>query len=256
MEKRKRLPKALLPTAVLFVFIALLIGLAFLPTVRGGAISATAYDGSDPRRDAEAMRVLGCCRAYAAAHDFQTELDGKIKARVFGIPYTLAVHGGRTVGGDEFCDVQECVSAIVKKGLKRQCADGKYSAQTGVYKNKAFVYGEPTEMPRNRYVAMYGMPSVDVCKYDTENSVTHAECAGDGVYKFTLDPRRATAYSRNEIKTLLDCADPEYESIELVLVSDGERALELTAYEKFRVNKFGGTHCTLTFTEKYSYAQA
>lgn len=250
MEKTNNKPKVIMST-VAVAFIALLIGLAFLPAVRQNATSASAY----AERDGEAMRVLGCCGAYAATHDFQTTLDGKIKARVFGIPHTLTVRGGRTVNGDDFCDVQESVSALVKKGLKRQCLDGKYSAVFGEYKNKSFAYGEPTSTTRDGYIAAYGKPSVGICKYELENSVISATCAGDGVYVFKLDPRRATAYSRNEIKTVLDCSDPEYESVELTVVSDGERATKITVCEKFRVDRFGGTHCAFTYSEVFSYAQ-
>lgn len=250
MEKTSNKLKIIMST-VAVAFIALLIGLAFLPAVRGGATVAVAY----AERDGEAMRVLGCCRAYAATHDFQTTIEGKIKARVFGIPYTLEVRGGRNVNGDEFCDVQESVSALVKKGLKRRCVGGEYFATIGEYKNKSFVYNESSAVPREQYIAEYGMPSVGICKYSLDDSVISATCAGDGVYVFKLDPHRAAAYSRNEIKTLLDCAYPEYESVELTVVSDGERVLKVTACEKFRVNKFGGTHCTLTFGETFSYPQ-
>lgn len=249
---RSKFKKAL-PSLALLALVVLLAGLSFLPAVRKTPKTAATSAGGV---DGEALRVLESCRAYAAVHDFQTVMNGKIKAKVFGVPYTQNVHGTRRVCGEEFADVTESVSAFVKAGIKRACADGKYTAARGKYKNKAFVYGAPDSLDRDGYVAAYGMPATGLVKYNLDDSIIVAECVGENVYRYVLDVRRATQYSRNEIKTMLGSKScPDYESVEFTLTADGERAVKITATEKFRVDNFGGTHCTAQYTEVFEYAE-
>ena len=244
----------ILPSVILLALIALLAGLSFLPSVRKASSVAVS---SEDRLDAEAVRVLGCSRAYVDGHDFSTVMRGAIKAKVLGVPYTQNVTGSRRVCGDEFSDVTESVSAFIKAGIKRECVGGELFAARGDYKDKAFVYGAPARLDREKYIATYGMPATGLVKYDLDNALVSAESLGKGKYRYVLDARRATKYSRNEVKTTVGGKSyPEYESVEFTLTFDGERAVKITVKEKFRVDKFGGTHCVAQFTETFEYPQA
>ncbi|MDE6401127.1 MAG: hypothetical protein K2L54_00775 [Clostridiales bacterium] len=244
--------KKAIPSLVLLGFIVLLAGLSFLPAVRNSQKAAPVSAGG---MDGEALRVLESCRAYAAVNDFQTEMNGKIKAKVFGVPYTQNIHGTRSVRGEDFTDVTESVSALVKAGIKREGINGKYSAVRGDYKNKSFVYGVPTQCERDEYIAAYGMPATGLVKYKLDDSIIVAEQVGENVFRYVLDVRRATQYSRNEVKTTLGGKSyPEYESVEFTLTIDGDRAVKITSTEKFRIDKFGGTHCVAQYTEVFNYS--
>lgn len=244
--------KKVAPSLALLVLIILLAGLSFLPTVRHAPTVTTYAKGVD----AEAVRVLESCRAYAAVHDFRTEMNGKIRAKVFGVPYTQNIHGSRSVRGEDFTDITESVSALVKAGIKRECADGKYSAARGDYKNKVFVYGSPTSLEREGYVSVYGMPATGLVKYKLDDAIISAEQVSENVFRYVLDVRRATQYSRNEVKTMLGGKSyPDYETVEFTMTVDGERAVKITSTEKFRVDKFGGTHCVAQYTEVFEYAE-
>lgn len=244
--------KKVLPSVVLLAVIIVLAGLSFLPSVRSGnSIAVAANHELDP----EAIRVLGCCRAYASSNDFQTTMSGSIKAKVFGLPYTQKVYGSRKVSGDDFTEVAESVSTFVKAGIRRGCTDGKYTIARGNYKKKSFTYGTPTELDRDGYVNAYGMPAIGIVRYELDNSVIGASKVDDNTFRYVLDVRKATAYSRNEVKTTVGSNSyPEYESVEFTLTTDpSNRAIKITAVEKFRIDKFGGTHCTATYTETFNY---
>lgn len=243
--------KKALPSICMLVFIAILVGLSFLPCFRGNKtpVAATAADV-----DGEATRVLGCCAAYAYSNDFETVLNGKINARVFGVPYTLSVRGGRSVRVGAFEDVMETVSLFIKAGIKKSGSENGYSVSKGEYTKGGFVYGDGTTYEKAEYAARYGKPAVGLTKYDLDNSVIGAQALGDNVFKFVLDPSRATVNCRNEIKTILDLSSyPEYESVEVTLYSDGERAVKVTCEEIFRIEKFGGASCRAEYTEVFDY---
>lgn len=253
MEKRERRIKALLPAIGLAVVLVLFVGLSFLPAVRGNknATGASAYARTT---DEEALRVLGCCRTVAATERFETTMTGTIKARVFGIPYTQKVTGKRFVDGDEFTEISESVSAFVKVAVRREKNADGFFVSHGEYKKKRFAYGAPKSISRKEYVTLYGLPFTELVKYDLDGSIVSASTAGENTFKYVLEPRRATEYSRNEVKTVLGGKSyPKYESVEMTLVSDGERAQRITVKEKFRVDKFGGTECVAEYTEIFKY---
>ncbi len=241
-------------TLALSVIIIILTGVAFLPTVfaRRETTRAAAV-GCDV--DAEAMRILGCCNAYAAANDFTTTMTGKVKASVVGVPYTQKIHGGRTVGcNGDVTDVAESTSALVKAALKRERRDGKYYVSRGDYKNKSFRYNTEQPLSQNNYIAQYGQPFTGIVKYNLDNTVISAKSIGDNVYQFVLDPAQSTVYSRNEVKTTLGGKSyPKYKRVEFTLTTDGERPVKVTTVEKFRVDKFGGTDCTAEYTEVFNF---
>lgn len=243
--------KKVLPSVILLAIVVLLAGLSFLPSVRGTAAVASARSSA---LDPEAIRVLNCCRAYAAVNDFSTKLNGSIKAKVYGIPYTQGVSGARTVEGEDFCMVTESASAFVKAGMKKQCENGEYSVTDADYKKKAFVYGSPKKLERDRYIATYGKPSTGLVKYELDGSIISAERVDDDTFRFVLDARRATRYSRNEVRAILGGKSyPEYEAVEFTLTTDGERAVKITYREQFTVDRMGGTRCTAQFTEVFEY---
>ncbi len=246
----KRL-RTVVPTIVLFLLIILLVGAAFIPSVRGKSSVTASYSyESDP----EAIRALNGARAFAAANDYRTEMSGSVKARVLGIPYSQKITGKRTVNGDGNTDTAESVSAFVKAAIKREHNEKGYFVTRGVYKNKSFTYGTPKIMERNEYIAAYGKPFTDIVKYDLDNTVISAKCVGSNTYKFVLDPSRSTEYTRNEVKTTLGGKSyPKYEHVEFTLITDGEKAVKVTTHEKFEVDKFGGTSCTAEYTEKFIY---
>ncbi|MCH5165291.1 MAG: hypothetical protein J1G01_02700 [Clostridiales bacterium] len=243
--------RKVIPSLILLAVIVLLAGLSFLPQLRyASRIGNVTAQGVDQ----EAMRVLGVCKAYAASNDFESSMNGKIKAKVFGIPYTQKIKGKRTVSGDNFCDVEESVSAIVKVGIKRECVDGKYTASRGDYKNKKFVYKSGREYDKDGYVAAYGRPLTGIVKYELDGAIISAEQLSEDTFRYTLDARRATAYARNEVKTTVGGNEyPIYESVQFTLTFDGKRAVKIVSGEKFRINKFGGTNCTAEYTEIFDY---
>ncbi len=236
------------------VIIIILAGAAFLPTVlasRETSQAATVGCGGNE----EALSALDCCNAYTAKNDFTTTMTGTVRAKVIGIPYSQRIHGGRTVCCDgTFTDVAESTSALVKAALKRERRDGKYCVSRGDYKNKAFRYDTERALPEKNYIEQYGKPFTGIVKYDLDGAVISATTVADNVYKFVLDPDIATRYSRNEVKTTLGSKSyPKYTSVEFTLTTDGERPVKVTATEKFRVDKFGGTDCTAVFTETFKF---
>lgn len=252
MEKRKIELKAMLPTLTLVLFILLMMGLAFLPTVRGGTARtvetgfAASGDGTD---------ILYKCEEYALEHGFGTTLSGNVKASVFGIPYTLEVGGGRNVSGDSFTDIKESVSAMAKVGVKTCCANGDYRVAQGEYdkKTKTFSYGDGESLSGDEFVRRYGMPPTKLVKYALDGNIASVECIDENTFKYVLDVR-AVELAKNEVQTILNSKKPpEYKSVELTLITDGTRAIKITAVEKFRADKFGGINCTATYTEVFSY---
>lgn len=246
-KSRKGLWLALLSALIIIV----LAGVAFLPSLMNRRIEATTYEST---LDSEAMQALGAANAYVAANDFTTTMNGSVKARVIGIPYNQKVYGKRTVSGDYFCDVAESVSALVKAAVKRERKDGSYFVSQGNYKSKAFTYSAATQLSHDNYVKQYGQPFTGVVKYKLDNAVLKAEKIGQNKYSFTLDPAQATLYSRNEVKTTLGGKSyPKYESVKFTLITDGERPIKVTATEKFKIDKFGGTNCTAQYTEVFKF---
>ncbi len=218
----------------------------------GSSYTCSAYYA----HDCDAERALNNCIAYCDGRDFDTALDGKVKARVFGIPYTQSVTGGRSVRGGDCHDTAESSSAFVKAAIKKEYVGGRYFVTLGDYKKKRFVYGEPQEMNAAEYIASYGKPCVGLVKYELGGAVIESKCLGNGEYEFELDPSRATAYCRNEIKAALKSKSyPEYESVTLHLVADGEKPIKVTVTEKLRVEKFGGTFVTAEYTETFDFTK-
>ena len=243
--------KKVLPSLILLAVIVLLAGLSFLPPLRyASRVSGVTAQGVDQ----EAMRVLDVCKAYAENNDFESSMNGKIKAKVFGIPYTQKIKGKRTVSGENFCDVAESVSALVKAGIKREGVDGKYTASRGDYKNNGFVYKSGREYDKDGYVAAYGRPFTGIVKYELDGAIISAEQLSEDTFRYTLDARRATAYARNEVKTTVGGDKyPEYASVQFTLTFDGTRAVKVVSREKFRIDKCGGTDCTAEYTEVFDY---
>ncbi|MCH5156018.1 MAG: hypothetical protein J1F69_05360 [Clostridiales bacterium] len=255
MDNTKKTNKKFWLTLVLAVVIAALIGIAFVPTIleKRTKTEATSAESSV---DAEAMRVLGCCNAYVAVNSFKTTMNGSVKAKVMGVPYTQKIHGGRAVDASsgDFSDKAESKSALVKAAIKRERRSGEYYVSRGEYKNKAFKYNSEKTLSKNGYISQYGQPFTGIVKYNLENAVISAKAVSKNVYKFVLDPARATVYSRNEVKTTLGGKSyPTYKTVEFTLTVDGDRPVKVSSTEKFRINKFGGTDCTAKYTETFSF---
>ena len=251
MNKSKRRVGHLFPIISIAILLFSLAVMSFVPVFRS-AVPAALESGSAP--DAEAMRVLGCCRAYCAANDFDTKLAGTVRARVFGIPYVQNVSGVRSVRADGYVETLESASALVKAAVKKQVSDGKYLVSTGEYKNKKFVFGKPKELTRADFTSAYGLPATGLVKFVLDGAVVSAEQTDKNEYRYVLDVARATEYSRNEYKTLLGGKSyPQYDSVEFTIVTDGERAAKITVREKFRINKCGGTSCTAVYSEVFDY---
>ncbi len=205
--------------------------------------------------DAEAERAFVACEAYVASHGFTTELTGTLKAKVFGVPYTQKVTGSRTVRGDDAVDVSESYSAFVKAGLRREKHGDRFLVSVGKYKKKKFNYGEPDELSKAEYALAYGKASTGLVKYEFDGAVISA-AAGDeeGVYVFSLDPKRATEFCKREVRTALEADEfPEYESVEITLRCVGDRPVSVTSRETFRIDKFGGTHVTAEYVETFVF---
>lgn len=251
-EKKKSSIKKIVVFVVLGALIVTLVGLAFLPSVRNGGRAVVASGGN--KADAEAMRVLSCCAAYVQSNDFSTEIKGEVKARVFGVPYTQSVRGNRQIQGDDFRETAESVSVFAKAGIKKSRTNGRLSVAHGKYKDKHFEYSDGKQISKDEYVAAYGKPYIGLVRYETDNAVVSAECVGENTYKYVLDPRRATSYTSREVKTMLASDTlPEYESVEFILVTDGERPVCVTSTERFRVDKLGGTHCVAKYEERFIF---
>lgn len=251
--RRSKLLHAL-PTVLLIAFIVLLVGLAFLPKAMTAGRSAVAANARLNEFDPEAVRTLAHCERYAAESEFTADMNGTVKARLCGIPYKQGISVKREVTKDGFTEKMESVSAFVKAALRRGCDGGKYTVSRASYKQKRFVYAEPTEMTREQYVAAYGMPNNALTKYVTNGTLLSATRVDEHTFRYVLDPDRATELSRNEVRTLLSSAAyPKYRSVELTVTVDGDRATKTVAVEKFSVDKFGGLDCTATYTETFTY---
>lgn len=254
MSNTRKIEKGFWLTLALAVIIIILTGVAFLPTVFANRETTRAATASY-EVDGEAMRMLGCCNAYAAANGFTTTMTGTVKAKVVGVPYTQKIHGGRTVDKDGgYTEVAESTSALVKAALKRERRDGKYYVSRGDYKNKAFRYNTEKPLSEKNYTARYGQPFTGIVKYKLDDAIISATAVGNNVYKFVLDPAKATFYSRNEVKTTLGGKSyPKYSRVEFTLTTDGDRPVKVTTVEKFRVDKFGGTDCTAEYCEIFNF---
>lgn len=254
-EKTVIAVKRVAPIAIILLILIALTSAALLPVARRARTDSTATAASSI--DGEAMQKLTAADAYAQSHAFTTEMHGVIKARVFGIPYSQKATGGRVVSGDGFIDIVESKSAFVKAGMKKSYKDGVYTVARAEYKNKRFVYGAEKTYDSDAFEAAFGKPYTGIVKYEIAGAVTEAKKSGDNTYTFVFEPRRATVYSRNEVRTTLGGKDyPEYESIKLTLTVDGEKPVKATVTEKFRVNKFGGTNCVAEYTEIFDFDES
>lgn len=254
MDNTKKKNKSFIITLLLATLIVLLAISAFLPTIFGG--SRTEATSANSEFDKDAMRVLGCCNAYAAANDFTTTMNGSVKASVIGVKYTQKIHGARTVDikNQTFTDVAESVSALVKAAVKREKRDGAFYVSRGNYKNKSFTYEGEEQLTKSSYIAKYGQPFTGVVKYNLDGTVITAEKTGENTYRYVLDPTRSTVYSRNEVKTTLGAKSyPKYSYVEFTLATDGDRPIKVTCSEKFKIDKFGGTNCTAEYNEIFNF---
>ena len=248
----KKAQKRVAVIAALLIGIFVLAGLAFaLPekTRTSAPVGASRSAELD-----EARTALNNACAYIGGRDFHTEIDGAIKARVFGVPYTQKVSGGRIVTGGNVVETAETSSAFVSAAIKKSACGGTFAVATGKKKKGAFVYGAPAEYTAEEYVAAFGKPFKGLVKYELDGAVLSAQKTGEGEYEYELDPFRAARYVKNEVRTTLDVKSyPEYYSVSFVLVTDGERPVSVTVCEKFKVDKFGGTTCSSRYTEKFYF---
>lgn len=249
MERTAKNRTGAIVTAALLAVIALLGGLAFLPSIRGGSTPATYA----MQTDEEAIRALGCCRASIYSREFIGQLSGSVKAKVFGLPITLRLTGSRSVSGEDYTEVVEGRSRLVKAAIKREGSGDGIAVSRGTYENKRFVYGQPKHYSREQYIETFGKPNTDIVRYELDGAIVCAETVGDNTYRFVLDPARATAFCRNEIKYVLGGKSVEYDSVEFTLVTDGEAPTSVTVKEVFKVDKFGGTTCRAEYTEVFSF---
>lgn len=246
-EAKARL-SAVIPSLLLLSVLAIFIAIAFAPPARTAGAATTS--GTDP----DAVRALNNCTAYTASHDFETQLSGTIKAKVFGIPYKISVSGGRVISDGDAVSTAESVSAFVKAGIKRKVSDGKLYSYDGTYKRKNFSYSNPKEYSYNEYVAKFGKPELGLVKYELNGNILSAVKLSDNSFRYTLEPKRAAKYCSNEVKTTLDVnKSPVYDLIEVTLDTDGKRPSRVTIHEIFTVDKFGGTRCDAVYTETFSF---
>ncbi len=246
--------KRIIPSACLLLLIVAMVAAAFLPPVRGGG-AAPAAATENTRTDVEAMRALGDACAFAARNDFSVKTSGEIKAKAFGIPYTQRVKGGRSVKGGVFSEYAETTSAFVKSAFRKKSVAGGVEVSRGEYKGKKFVYGKPKLMSRENYEKTYGKPATGIVRYEIDGTVKRAEKIKDGVYKYTLNPKSAAMFTRNEVKTLTKSKKhPVYESVSFTLYLDGDRPVKVCSKEVFRADLCGGLRCTATYTENFDFA--
>lgn len=250
MEKSKK--RKILSSAAILLLLAVLVALAFVPMFTKAAPTTARSAQIDP----DAMTALDNCSAYVCGHDFSVELSGKIKARVFGIPFSQSVRGKRSVSNGEYFEQSESSSVFVSAGLKKTVANGKYSVAEGKSKGKSFEYGQSRELDFAEFVETYGKPLTGLTRYVTENAVTSAVRVDDNTFRYTLDPDRSTEFIRHEIKTALGAKNyPVYRSVVITLVTDGEKPASLVASENFDIDKFGGTSCTAEYSEIYTFGR-
>lgn len=248
MEKAKK--RKILSSTAIIILLTVLVAFAFVPMFTKAAPMTARSAESDPC----AMTALRNCSAYVGGHDFSVELSGKIKARVFGIPFSQKVSGKRSVRGGEYFELSESSSVFVSAGLKKTVADGKYSVSRGKSKGKTFEYGQAHELDRAEFVETYGKPFTGLTRYVIENAVTSAVRVDDNTFRYTLDPDRATEFLRYEIKTALGAKSyPVYRSVVITLVTDGEKPVSIGAVEDFDIDKFGGTSCTAEYSEIFTF---
>lgn len=243
--------KKVLPTLALTLFIIVLTGLAFLPAVRNGNTDVAA--GAREVGDVAAETLYGCME-YARTNRFTAKLSGTAKARAVGVPYTLSVRGERKVDGSEFEAVKEGVSAIAKVGLKTSCINGVYYVTRGEFDKAAngFAYPEPEKTSLESYIETFGATPVGLLRYDVDGNILSAERIDENVFRYVLNVAAAETCKR-EVGALMNGKNPEYKSIELTLTTDGERAVKVSAVEKFRVDKFGSVNCTVVYDEVFIY---
>lgn len=242
--------KKALSLAAIIALLIVLVALAFVPMF-----------GSDPPAaarsaeiDARAMTALNNCEAYVEGHDFSCSVSGKIKARVFGIPLSQSLSGSRSVKNGEYTEIVESSSAFVSAGQKKSVAGGAYYISDGKKGKGGFDYGEPRKLDRAEFAESYGKPFTGLTRYVLGSAVTSAATIDDNTFRFTLDPTRATEYVKRAVKAALGAKTyPAYRSIEITLVTDGERPVSVSAVERFDIDKFGGTSCVAEYKEEFRF---
>lgn len=255
MNTAKKNRKSFVITILLSVLIMALAVAAFIPTLFSSN-ARTEATSSLSDINAEAMNVLEYCSDYVAKNNFSTGMNGAIKASVIGVPYTQKIHGSRTVNiqNNTYTEVAESVSALVKAALRRERRDGAFYVSHGNYKNKKFRYGDEHQLTQTDYVAQYGQPFTGIVKYDLDGTIIATEKIDENTYCYTLDPTRATQYSRNEVMTMLGGKSyPEYKSVTFTIITDGYRPIKVKCTEKFKIDKFGGTSCTAEYNETFRF---
>lgn len=242
--------KKALSLAAIVALLIVLVALAFVPMF-----------GSDPpaaarsaELDARAMTALNNCAAYVDGHDFSCRVSGKIKARIFGIPFSQNVSGARSVKNGEYTELVESSSAFVSAGQKKSVVGGAYYVADGKKSKGGFDYGEPRKLDRAEFAENYGKPFTGLTRYALSGAVTSATAIDDNTFAFTLDPTRATEYVKRAVRSALDAkAYPAYRSVEITLVTDGERPVSVGAVERFDIDKFGGTSCVAEYKEEFIF---
>ena len=230
--------------AAIITIVGIIAGLAFAPA----PVRALSTSGDEPT-----IALEKAC-AYLAGRDFTAESTGTVKARVFGVPYTQKLTGSRVVTGGAVVETVETSSAFVNAAVKKTAGGGKYTACTGKKKKSSFVYDAPVEYTEEDFIAKFGKPFTGLIKYELDGAVASSRKIADGEYEYELDPSRAALYAKNEVRTTLGIKSfPEYYSISFVLVTDGDRPVEVTVREKFKVDKFGGTTCAAEYKERFYF---
>lgn len=255
--------KRALPTVLVVAALIALIVIAFSTTRTADrlVLSRTVADSDAVAAQAEkiderAMAALDKACEYLKKHDFTAKTNVVIKARAFGIPHTQKVTGSRSVKDGVYFERAETKSMFVKAAVKKASSGDGYDVWRGEYKRKKFVYGKPKHMTADKFTAAFGKPVTGLVRYELDGTIVEATTVSEGVYKFKLDAKAAAAFSKNEIKTLTNSKKhPNYKSVSFTLYCDGDRPIKVCSYEKFRADICGGTDCTATYTDTFTFEE-
>ncbi|MDE7463599.1 MAG: hypothetical protein K2M48_01095 [Clostridiales bacterium] len=243
--------KKILPVAIAAVIMVMLFAVAVVRPAHAPAVHVSA---ETDKLDAEAMQALENARAYLVNNDFSVKTTAAIKAKAFGIPHTQKVYGSRSVKSGVFTEQAESKSAFAKAAFKKKSVEGGYEVSRGEYKKNKFVYGKPKFMTTDEYIKAYGKPAIGLVRYEVDGTVLEAKKTGEGVYEYKLDAKAAAKYFRNEIKTLIGTKKhPTYSAVSFTMHCDGSRPVKVCTHEKFRADICGGTNCTATYVETFTY---
>ena len=253
---------------LIVLLLAALVAFAFLPSVRAAgktdftsAVRAEEKAGAataaaESKIDEQAMLALEKARAYVAEHDFEVKYRAEIKAKAYGIPHTQKVSGKRSVKDGAYFEQAESKSTFVKAAVRKASSADGYDVSRGEYKNGKFVYGKPKHMTTEKFIAAYGKPATGLVRYELDGTILQATKVDEGVYKYKLDAKQAAEFSKNEVKTLTDTKKhPVYKSVSFTLYCDGDRPIKVTTREKFTADICGGTDCTASYTETFTFAE-